>query len=55
MRLPVEETAFALLVARLDRMEDKIDKLMAFRAYMAGIAGACGFVAAWFFRLIKGY
>lgn len=50
-----DDHTFALLVARLDRMEDKIDKLMAFRHYVGGVAAVCGLLGAWFFRLIRGY
>lgn len=51
----MDDKTLALLIARLDRMEDKIDKLMAFRSYVAGIGATCGMVGAWFVSLIKGY
>lgn len=51
----MEETTFALLIARLDRMEDKIDKLMAFRSYMAGVAAVCGLIGAKIYTLFRGY
>lgn len=51
----LDETTFALLVARLDRMEDKIDKLMSFRSYVTGIAAAFGMLGAWVHSLFRGY
>ena len=51
----MEDQVLALLIARLDRIEEKVDKLMAFRSYMAGIAAAFGIVGSFLHSLYKGY
>ena len=51
----MDEQAFVLLVARLERIETKVDKLMAFRSYMAGISATFGVIGAYLHSLIKGY
>jgi hypothetical protein len=51
----MDDRVLALLISRLDRIETKVDKLMAFRSYVAGIGAACGMVGAWLHSLVKGY
>lgn len=45
----------ALMLRRLDRLEEKVDKLLAFRAYVMGVGAVFGMLGAWFITLIKGY
>jgi hypothetical protein len=58
----MNDQAFALLVQQItriektvDKLEVKVDRLMAFRSYAAGISAALGMVGAWFHSLVKGY
>jgi hypothetical protein len=51
----MEDQLLALLIARLDRIEEKVDRLMAFRNYMAGIAMAAGLIGSFLHSLFKGY
>jgi len=51
----MDDQVLALLIARLDRIEAKVDKLMAFRSYMAGIAAACGLLGSALHSLYKGF
>ena len=50
-----DNDVLAMLIARLDRIELKVDKLMAFRSYIAGIAAVCGLIGAKLFSLMRGY
>ena len=45
----------SMLVARLDRIEAKVDKLMAFRSYMMGVAAVFGMIGARIYYFIRGY
>ena len=49
------DQVISLISARLDRIEAKVDKLMAFRSYMAGIAAACGLLGSALHSLYKGF
>jgi hypothetical protein len=51
----VDDQVLALMIARLDRIEAKVDKLMAFRSYMVGIAAAFGFIGSFLHTMFKGY
>jgi hypothetical protein len=51
----VDDPVLALLVARLDRLEEKIDRLMAFRSYIAGVGAAFGLFGAWLHSVFRGY
>ena len=51
----MDDRVLALLVARLDRIETKVDKLMAFRSYFAGVAACCGLIGSYLYSLIRGY
>ena len=44
-----------MITARLDRIEAKVDKLMAFRSYMMGVAAVCGLIGARIYYFIRGY
>lgn len=51
----MDDNVLDMLIARLDRIEHKVDKLMAFRSYIAGIACICGLIGARIYYLIRGY
>lgn len=51
----MDDNILDMLVARLDRIEHKVDKVMAFRSYMAGVGAVCGFLGAWVLSLVRGY
>lgn len=51
----MDDQAFALIVARLDRIETKVDKLMSFRGYVMGVGAIFGALGSWFISLVKGY
>jgi hypothetical protein len=51
----INEQTFAMIIARLDRIEAKVDKLMSFRSYVMGIGAVFGMIGSYFVSLIKGY
>ena len=51
----MDEQAFSQIMSRLDRLENKIDKLMAFRHYVAGIGAACGLAGSYVLSLFRSY
>lgn len=51
----MDDQVLALMIQRLDRIEGKVDKLMAFRSYMAGVAVAFGAIGSFFHSLWRGY
>ncbi len=53
--MDIDNNTLDMLVARLDRIEHKVDKLMAFRSYAMGISAICGLVGARLFYLLRGY
>lgn len=48
----MNESILTMLNDRLDRMENKLDSLIAFRYRVVGIATACGAIAGFFVELI---
>ena len=48
----MNEALLSMLNDRLDRMENKLDALIAFRYRVIGAATACGAIAGFFVELI---
>ena len=42
----MDDQVLALIVSRLDKMEEKVDRLLAFRAWVLGAAASIGAVAS---------
>ena len=42
----MDDQVLALVIARLDKLEEKVDRLLAFRAWLIGVGAAAGTVAS---------
>ena len=50
----MDDTAITLLLARLERIENKVDQLMNFRAWLLGLGAAAGAMASVVLSWIRG-
>jgi hypothetical protein len=44
-----------LILARLDRIEEKVDQLMAFKSWLLGLGAAAGAIAGWLVSWFRGH
>jgi len=49
----MDDQVLALIISRLDKLEEKVDKLISFRAWLLGAAAAMGALASAALEYVK--